>query len=131
MPQPHSTSSPLMRFCGERNHNGKPLLWGRAAQDNMPILGMPRGQYGEEEFARKMVPTKYFKFKLFDLKVENDRKEYCDVLDHCLNGWWQMMVKERILNPQDPTDIKWYLEWYQVYLEDGSMADAMVEAAQQ
>ena len=126
MAQPHSTASPLARFTGIQKRGNKPVYWGRAGVDGIPILGTPRGSYGPEEFERKMVPSKFFRFQEFDLSQEKDREEYTDVMDKILNGWFKIIHKEKV-EGESGQPFKWYLEWYEVYLEDGSLADAMLE----
>jgi hypothetical protein len=126
----HGTASPLHRFVGNTTKNDKPIYWGRAGSDGIPMLGAPRQAYGEEEFARKMVPTRYFMFREFDLSKEVDQQAYLDTMDKIVNGLFQLTHKERRGNVQDEA-IKWYLEWYEVYLQDGSMADAIMESTRQ
>lgn len=127
MPQPHSTASPLHRFVGEKKRGDKDIFWGRAGTDGLPMLGPPRGSYGEEEFGRKMVPTKYFQFATFNLDEEEDRKRFTSVMDKLGAGIFQLVYRERIGDPAS-LPVKWYVEWYEIYLEDGSMADAILES---
>lgn len=127
MPQPHSTASPLHRFVGEKKRGDKDVFWGRAGTDGLPILGAPRGAYGDEEFSRKMVPTKYFQFATFDLSEEADRLKFTAVMDKLGAGVFQLVYRERLGDPAS-IPVKWYVEWYEVYLQDGSMADAILES---
>lgn len=127
MSQPHSTASPMARFVGTKKRGDKDIFWGRAGTDGIPILGRPRGHYGEEEFSRKMVPTKYFQCGTFDLSVEAELIKYVEVMDKIAVGLFHPVYRERLGEPTS-VPVKWYLEWYEMYLEDGSMADAILES---
>lgn len=74
-----------------------------------------------------MVPTKYFQFATFDLSDEKDRVKFTDVMDKLGAGMYQLVYRERI-GEQSSTPVKWYVEWYEIYLQDGSMADAILES---
>lgn len=114
--------SSLVKFMGRaKSSNGEKLFWGRVTQDNLPFRGPSPPIYKDVEFEEKTVRVADVRNAFFDVTDETQNKQYLDVLECCLNGWFKVLYEERFwINPQGQRTTKMYIEWIEYYLEDGS-----------
>lgn len=101
-----------VKYEGEQSEwHGGPLTWPGL---EYPFFGEYNDPVGEYDYA----PYGFFKAKLFNLSVEEDRKHYEWVKDRIINGWFVQYHSETKVIEKDSGDpvVYVYLEWAQVYL---------------
>jgi hypothetical protein len=110
--------SSLCKYFSQTDRHG-PLHWGRASADGIPFRGtIPLVR--EEEFEARVVRVPDFNNAFFDVTVPAENKQFNDVMERCVNGWFTLVFIERFW--QQST--KHYVEWVEFYLEDGAQARA-------
>lgn len=75
----------------------------------------------EEEYEARVVKISDFRNAFFDVLVPAENQLYCEVLECCGNGWFQLVHLERFW--RDTT--RHYIEWFEYYLEDGTRTPFM------
>lgn len=109
-------ASSLVKFANRTKSGNRNLYWGRADIDGLPF----RGQYApimpEDEYQDRVVRIADFRNGFFDVNDPQQNKLYCDIMECCANGWFQL--RHQIFFWNDTT--KHYVEWMEYYLEDGS-----------
>lgn len=98
------------------------LLWGRADLDNAPFRGPAVPMMTAEEMEERAVKVYDPQARTFDMSDPADAKDYLNILDCIYNGWWKQLYVRRFAFRNRKTRkirIEIYLEWLQVYMEDG------------
>ena len=108
--------SSLIKFANKTSSNGKRLWWNRADIDGLPYRGPYAPIMPEEEYEARVVRIADFRNGFFDVNVPEENKLYCEIMECCANGWFQL--RHQVFFWQDTT--KHYIEWMEYYLEDGT-----------
>lgn len=110
------SSTSLVKFANRVTSNGKKLWWGRADIDGLPFRGQYAPMMPEQEYQERVVRIADFRNGFFDVTNLEENKSYCDVMECCANGWFQL--RHQIFFWNNTT--KHYVEWMEYYLEDGT-----------
>lgn len=112
-------SNSLLKYAARADKRGNPggdhLWWHRAADDGAPFRGPFAPEYTEEEFEARAVKVRDFRNAFFDVTDQAQNAQFCDVMDCCANGWFQLYHIERFWKGSN----KHYVEWFEYYMEDG------------
>ncbi len=92
------------------------VFWGRAAQDGAPFIGPFAPNMPEEEYEERVTRVAYPMNGFFDVTDSAKNAEYLEIIDCCLNKWFQLIHLERFWNGTT----KHYVEWAVYYMQDGS-----------
>lgn len=108
----------LVKFAGHKPVVGgdQKVFWGRADRDGIPFLGQAPPMMPEEEYEARIVRTAYPQNGFFDVMNPAENKLFLEVLDCCLNQWYQLLHLERFWR----RTTKHYMEWAVYYMVDGS-----------
>jgi hypothetical protein len=98
------------------SRDGQRLFWERAHVDGLPFRGMMPPLLTEDEFAERSVRVADARNGFFDTADEEQNRAYLQIVDACVNGWFQCLFIERFWN----NTTKHYIEWVEFYLEDGT-----------
>lgn len=96
--------------------NGKRVFWDRINQDGVPFRGAFAPMMTEDEYEVRAVRVGDYRTGFFDVRDTEQTKLFQDVMECCINGWFQMMYIERFWNQTNCH----YVEWVEYYMEDGS-----------
>lgn len=109
-------TSSLVKFANRTQSNGKKLWWNRADIDGLPFRGPFAPIMPEEEYQERVVRIADFRNAFFDVMDPAENRKYCEIMECCANGWFQL--RHQIFFWRATT--KHYVEWMEYYLEDGS-----------
>jgi hypothetical protein len=109
-------ASSLIKFMNLQESNGQHLFWGRADVDGIPFRGEHATVMREDEYAIRAVRVRDFRNAFFDTAKPVENKLYCDIMDRCVNGWFQLIHIERFWRGTGTH----YVEWTEFYMEDGT-----------
>lgn len=110
-------ASPLIKYFNRSNAaDGRKLFWGRAGDDGAPYRGDVPPLMPEEEYESRAVRVNDFKKGFFDVHDPVEGKGYDEVMECCANGWFKLVYIERFWQNSS----KHYVEWLEIFLEDGS-----------
>jgi hypothetical protein len=119
--------SSLVKFSNRTHSAGQRLWWGRSSVDGLPFRGPTAPVLPEDEYEARVVKVSDFRNAFFDVTVPRENKLFCDVMECCGNGWFQLFYLERFWRGTT----KHYVEWFEYYLEDGTrtpfLSDKTVE----
>lgn len=110
----------LVRYMNQvREEEGRPLHWGRVQNgtDPYPFLGQPPVMTDEEYESRAGV-ARYFHWKFFDTRNEEQMKEYQAVMDLCLSGMATQHHLQRFVDRGDGQGkVFHYVEWIRHFMQ--------------
>lgn len=109
-------ASSLVKFANKISSNGKKLWWNRADIDGLPFRGAFAPLMPEEEYQERVVRIADFRNGFFDVNKPEENKLYCEVMECCANGWFQLRHQVFFWN----NTTRHYIEWMEYYLEDGT-----------
>lgn len=105
-------ASGIAKYAYQSHVNGKPVHWGRVAEDGVPFRGVFDPLLRDAEYENLVARVRYFHWKRFKLKDEKDMAEYADVMDKLTNGLLELVFIQRFDTPDTH-----YVEWNEVYME--------------
>ena len=111
----------FLQFKHQREHNGKPLHWGRVSDDLAPYLGTPP-LMNPQELEAKSERVEHFHFGIFDISQPNQRRfgrTYREVIEGACCGWFKLLFKERkwaVSRKTGRLTVLWYVEWSEPYM---------------
>lgn len=121
----------LVRFSNRTTSpDGRKLFWDRVqvGADALPYRGKFAPNYRDEEFEDRTVRVADARNAYFDTKDPTQNKQFLDVLECCMNGWFQLLHLERFwVGPDGKRTTTHYVEWAEYYLEDGSRTPFAVQ----
>jgi hypothetical protein len=109
-----------------QERDGQPLYWGRAGEDGVPYRG-PLPFLTEEEYREFVVRVAVAKNGYFDTKDPEQNARYLEIVDCCVNGWFQCSYIERFWRD---TSVH-YVEWVEFYMQDGRRVAYQVPGPQE
>lgn len=115
--------SSLVKFSNRVGSGGQKLFWDRvqAGADSLPFRGKFAPTYREDEFEERTVKVADARNGFFDVRDATSNKQYLDVMECCLNGWFKLVHLERFwVDPAGHRTSFHYVEWVEYYMEDGS-----------
>lgn len=114
----------IVRFAEERTSRGHPLHWHRASEDGLPYRGTIREAATPAEFEARAVRVSDFQSGLFATDDPAQKSEYDSIMDKHHNGWFRVQVRKHMFQKRKgmPPAVYIYLEWLELFLEDGSPA---------
>lgn len=92
------------------------VYWGRADRDGAPFIGPYAPNMPEEEYEERVTRVAYPMNGFFDVTNPEENAQYLEVIDCCLNNWFQLIYLQRWWN----RTTKHYVEWAAYYMQDGS-----------
>lgn len=109
--------SSLIKYLDQRegNERGR-LYWGRLGEDGLPFRGNNVPLYRSEEWDERLVRVGDFKNGSFNLQDPEQNRRFLEVMDRALNGWYALFKRHDDFEHDKQTV---YLEWAELYLEDG------------
>lgn len=110
--------TPLVKFINRQDGgDGRRLYWGRADADGLPFRSrMAPPALRQDEYDAHVVRVADFRNAVFDIFDAEANKNYCNVWDGVVNGWFELKHIDRAFGGT-PGNI--YVEWVEYYLEDG------------
>lgn len=109
-------TSSLVKYANRRTSGGKRLFWDRVQADGAPFRGPFPPLMPEEEYEARAVRVADFRNAFFDVTDPAENKDFQDVMECCVNGWFYLAHIERFW----AGTTKHYVEWMEYYMEDGS-----------
>lgn len=107
----------LVRYQNrEHSSDGRRLFWHRSDIDGFPFRGDAAPLLTDEEMDQKVVKVADYRNAFFNVKNAQQNKQFCDVMECCVQGWFRLMFIDRFW--QGTTEH--YVEWAEYYGEDGS-----------
>jgi hypothetical protein len=107
----------LAKFNREQNteiHGGR-LAWpGDMSGYPMRLQDGQNAPLLKQHETEELDHAEDFKFRMFDLSKEEDRREYQFVMDRIVSGWFRCLKREHIYNKETEA-MKVFVEWTQVY----------------
>lgn len=107
----------LLKYLQMRKNGKAPLNFAYADVVGLPI----RGEYGPvstDDVLNHGEVVKDFKAKVFNLMNEEERKEYCSVVDKAINGWFTILEHDRKwVESEGEVKLLVYLSWAERYVE--------------
>jgi len=78
------------------------LWWGRvlSGHDDFPFRGQAAPMLTADEHSQKVRDFCDARTRVFDLSQPNDLAQYTEVLDHWGNGWWRIVVHEKVYDAE-------------------------------
>src|SRR4051812_18402431 len=85
----------LLKFKDEADGRQRDteLHFGRASLDGMPYRGKPM-LLREEEYEELTEVVSDSHVKIFDITNEEQRKEFSEIIDRCISGWYVVHEKQ-------------------------------------
>lgn len=113
------TGTPLSKYTNKVTEaHGSRVRWNRADLDGLPFLGATRELYTEDEYQERAVVDKFFQFRVFHLNNPADARDYADVCDRIVNGWYRLIFRQALSMTRD--EVIWYVEWAEQFMTDGT-----------
>jgi hypothetical protein len=107
--------SSLVKFVDTTSRNGQKIWWHRSNIDGLPFRGPQPPIMPDEEYESRAVRVADVRNGFFDTTSVEQNKQFCEVMECCFNGWFQMVYIERFWNGST----QHYVEWAEYYMEDG------------
>jgi hypothetical protein len=109
--------SPLIKHFSKTDaEDGRKLFWGRAAEDGAPYRGEIPPLMPEEEYESRVARVNDFRNGFFNVKLPEENKKFCEIMECCANGWFRLNYIERFWHNSECH----YIEWIEIFLEDGT-----------
>jgi hypothetical protein len=109
-------STSLLKFTNRIGAGDKKLWWARAGVDGVPFRGSQPPIMLEEEYEARTVRIADARNAFFDVYDIKENKQYLDVIECALNGWFRIVHLERFWRGTTSH----YVEWIEYYMEDGT-----------
>lgn len=105
----------MINYFDQTQRNGKKLWWGRTDVDGLPFRGPTAPYMPEDEFQERVTRVRDFRNAFFDVTDAQQNRDFCQVMECCGNGWFELFFIERFWKGTS----QHYVEWFEYYLEDG------------